>query len=200
MSFEKIASLRRLRDMGLNIVDFVVINNTNQLQECGQLFESWGTVGIRSDAPTKTACLPCAFDQTPRDAMTFIGNVLADSRSLVAIAIRAIPLSDALLQGKYYKSASEEIIECFTGPGDIRNRIEDGVDLECLHPVTGRHVLYPEMVANYLRPYLPFLNRCLLERFRYFPVPFCVEWSLYPYEVGTNKERFVYWEILGGNQ
>jgi hypothetical protein len=182
--YKKLTSLWHLQSCGLNVPKYWPIRSEREAARFN--FNRCVKWGLRGDSPYHENRLPFKTTLAPEEARLETATILREHPHLIVLAQEYIDFDDQLLAGKYLKEKGHTVIECFTGNRSIRRAIEDGTNLIRFTSLSD----YPYT----LQPFKGLIRRGLIDKFSDW-LSCCVEWSIYPYEIGILRQRIIYWEL-----
>ncbi|MCK5347597.1 MAG: hypothetical protein KAR20_29510, partial [Candidatus Heimdallarchaeota archaeon] len=187
----------KLASRGFNTPDFEAVYDVDDLKKHEKQFMAWNRVSIRTDVKyeaKKQFLLPHCPNLIWHEALHAAEDILKKNSNYIIIASKGINSDRSLCAGKYHVGTSEEYIECYFGPGTIRDMETSKVDM-----------LRIDM--NYIKSFpidkaplemIPFSQ--ILQKMRHkgemFMKPYLLEFSIYPDKIGKKSERIIFWELI----
>lgn len=192
----KLSSLIQLAGMGFNTPVFEAIFPGDVLTRFENEFMRWGKVSLRCDTvyPQKYVFMLPFHPNLPwKEAIKKIPELLKEGN--VVIASKGIDPTNSLVAGKWVRVRGGEYIECFVGPGTVRD-MEDGtksliqIGFDPYTSEVGENKLPLVMI-----PYRNLLAQTRLMTRKRMEEPWILEFSIYSEPVGSKNSYIIFWEL-----
>ena len=189
---KKLNSLYKLNSLGFNTPIFIPIYKRSDLIKNIDQIKLLSPLSIRSDHPTKDGIVfPFFPDQSFENALIHIEEIL--DKGLIAIVQKSVNPKESSIAGKYLKYENYGIIEYFIGVGTIREEME-GLNNNLRYVECNDRKILNRFITPDIEPFITDINSQIIRDTWCLISPCCIEWAIYPYEIGMLNKKIIFWE------